>query len=114
MKKHLFYTLMGGSILFFWQFLSHAALNFHADAQAYTPKQLEILANLEALEIEPGQYMLGQPDPSLPREEQEASMEAMAGKPWGVLNYQTVDHTDMTMNLIRGFSIALIVASLFF
>jgi len=41
-------------------------------------------------------------------------MEAMAGKPWGVLNYQTVDHTDMTMNLIRGFSIALIVASLFF
>ena len=114
MKKHIIYTFLGGAILFFWQFLSHKELNIHADAQTYTPKQLEILASLEALDIEPGQYMLGQPDPSLPKEEQEASMKAQAGKPWGVLNYQTVDNSNMMMNLIRGFSIALIVAALFF
>ncbi|NCZ95460.1 MAG: hypothetical protein EBZ16_08065 [Flavobacteriia bacterium] len=64
MKKHLLYTLIGGTILFFWQFLSHAALNLHADAQQYTPVQSEILDAIAAAGLEPGQYMLGQPGPT--------------------------------------------------
>ena len=47
-KKHLLYTLIGGTILFFWQFLSHAALNLHADAQQYTQVQSEILDAIAA------------------------------------------------------------------
>ena len=114
MKKHLLYTLLGGTILFFWQFLSHAALNLHADAQQYTPKQTEILDAIAAAGLEPGQYMLGQPGPTETMEEWEAAMESLQGKPWGLLNYQTVDHSDMVMPLVRGYIIAFIVAALFF
>ncbi len=41
-------------------------------------------------------------------------MESLQGKPWGLLNYQTVDHSDMVMPLVRGYIIAFIVAALFF
>jgi len=114
MKKHLIYTLLGGTILFFWQFLSHAALNLHAASQEYTPLQTEILEAISATGIEPGQYMLGQPGPTETMEAYEMAAEAFVGKPWGLLNYQTADHTDMTMNLVRGYLIALIVAALFY
>jgi uncharacterized membrane protein YeaQ/YmgE (transglycosylase-associated protein family) len=114
MKKHLLYTLIGGTILFFWQFLSHAALNLHADAQQYTPVQSEILDAIAAAGLEPGQYMLGQPGPTETMEEWESAMDALEGNPWGLLNYQTVDHSDMIMPLIRGYLIAFIVAALFF
>ena len=114
MKKHLLYTLIGGTILFFWQFLSHAALNLHADAQQYTPVQSEILDAIAAAGLEPGQYMLGQPGPTETMEEWESAMDALEGKHWGLLNYQTVDHSDMIMPLIRGYLIAFIVAALFF
>ena len=114
MKKHLIFTLLGGTILFFWQFLSHAALNLHADAQQYTPKQTEILDAIAASGLEPGQYILGQPGPTDSPEAWEAAMESLQGKPWGLLNYQTVDHSDMVMPLVRGYIIAFIVAALFF
>ncbi len=114
MKKHLIYTLLGGTILFFWQFLSHAALNFHADAQEYTPMQTELLEAIAATGLEPGQYMLGQPGPTETMEEYEMAAEALVGKPWALLNYQTEDHSDMTMNLVRGYLIALLVAALFY
>ena len=114
MKKHLIFTLLGGTILFFWQFLSHAALNLHADAQQYTPKQTEILDAIAASGLVPGQYMLGQPGPTDSPEAWEAAMESLQGKPWGLLNYQTVDHSDMVMPLVRGYIIAFIVAALFF
>ena len=58
--------------------------------------------------------MLGQPGPTETMEEWEAAMESLQGKPWGLLNYQTVDHSDMVMPLVRGYLIALIVAALFF
>ena len=112
MKKHLIFALIGGSILFFWQFLSHAAMNLHAQSQEYTPKQLAILNAIEAYGLEPGQYFLGMPDPEATEQEKESMSASFADKPWGILNYQT-EPNGMTMNLIRGFLIAILVAGLF-
>ena len=56
MKRLLFSSLAGGLILFFWQFLSFAAVNLHRSAQQYTPHQDEILAKLAELDLEEGMY----------------------------------------------------------
>ena len=63
MKNPIVYTLVGGLVLFVWQFLSYAAINLHGEAQAYTPKDQEILAFLETIELEHGMYALGAPSP---------------------------------------------------
>ena len=39
MKNVIVFTLVGSMALFFWQFLSFAGLNLHADAQAHTPSR---------------------------------------------------------------------------
>ena len=42
MKTFLLPTVLGGVILFFWQFLSFAAINLHGEAQEYTPLDRDI------------------------------------------------------------------------
>jgi len=54
MKTFLLSTVLGGLILFFWQFLSFAAINLHGPAQEYTPLDREILAHLDGLNLEEG------------------------------------------------------------
>jgi len=44
--KTFYRALLGGLILFFYQFLSFAGANFHGNAQAYTEKQDTIMAFL--------------------------------------------------------------------
>ena len=46
MKSFVFPTVLGGLLLFFWQFLSFAAINLHGQAQEYTPLDRDILAHL--------------------------------------------------------------------
>lgn len=43
MKKHLIAAIVGAMIIFFWQFLSNAALELPRPAQLYTPKQDTII-----------------------------------------------------------------------
>ena len=90
MKNPIIYTLVGGLVLFVWQFLSYAAINLHGEAQAYTPKDQEILAFLETIELEHGMYALGAPSPEERNDPalQEAYLERTEGQSWGVLNYQ--------------------------
>ena len=38
MKKTVIAALVGGLIIFLWQFLSYALINFHKPAQQYTEK----------------------------------------------------------------------------
>lgn len=46
MKSFVFPTVLGGLLLFFWQFLSFAAINLHGQAQEYTPLDRNILAHM--------------------------------------------------------------------
>lgn len=114
MTKHLLFSLIGGIILFAWLFLSNAMPNFHKAATTYTPKQAELLQKIQEIGLDEGMYMLGQPDPSLSQAEQKASMDAMEGQPWAVLNYHKSNSMNMAMPMIRGVLVCFVVAFLLF
>ena len=58
MKKYLLFSLLGGLILFVYQFLSHAAIDLHKDFHQYTDKQDTITSFLQRLNLEEGSYMM--------------------------------------------------------
>jgi hypothetical protein len=113
MKKTLLFSLVGGIILFVWQFISFAMPNLHESSMKYTPLQDEVLAALENSGLEEGMYMLGQPNPELPSDEAKQAMEKYEGKPWAILNYQSENTDKMAMNMIRGLIICFIIAYIF-
>ena len=114
MKRLLFSSLAGGLILFFWQFLSFAAVNLHRSAQQYTPHQDEILAKLAELDLEEGMYALGSPSPEEAADYNgplgEQYINDHQGKPHAVLNYHHELDLTMTSNLIRSLVMNLLTA----
>ena len=91
MKKMIIGALVGGLILFGWQFVSWGALNLHEAQQKYTPKQDSVLAYLGTQFSEDGAYMMPTFAPGTSREEMEKKMKVMEGKPW----VQVVYHKSM-------------------
>ncbi len=114
MKRKILFSILGGLIIFIWQFLSHAGLNLHKSASEYTPKQNEILTKLEEIGLEQGKYLLGQPDPSKSHEEMEKDMSKYENKPWAVINYQKQMSMNMAMPMIRGIVVDILIAFLMF
>jgi len=114
MKNKILFTLIGGVIIFVWQFLSFALINFHHSAMEYTPHQDEILAKLEELNLKEGMYFLGQPDPSLSMDEQEEVMQKYDGKPFATINYRKEMSMDMVMPMVRSIIIDFIIAYFLF
>jgi hypothetical protein len=114
MKKAILFALLGGIVLFAWQFLAWAMPNFHNKAQQYTPVQDVILQAIHDSGLKQGMYVLGQPDPKLSGQESESAMKQYEGKPWAVLNYREKNDSGMAMNMIRGFMMMVLVSLLFF
>lgn len=102
MNKLIVASLVGGILLFVWQFLSWSVINLHADTTSHTPKQDTILAFLESQQLEPGFYFLPTTPKGTSQEEQQSYMESAAGKPWAQLYYHGSMNTNMSMNMIRG------------
>ena len=102
MKKSLIGAVVGGIIIFIWQFISWGAVNLHKPAQQYTPKQDAVMAVLNNNLEEGGYYIPNLPD-GASTEEQQKAMQEMAGKPWATVQYHKSMDTNMTMNMIRGF-----------
>jgi len=69
LKKYLLFGLVGGLILFFWQFLSNAALDFHHDFHRYTEHQDQITHYIDSLQLEEGSYMMPMYPSGLSQEE---------------------------------------------
>jgi len=111
MKKQLIATLVGGLILFFWQFLSWSVLNVHAANFQYTANQDKIMETL-VQNLDEGSYMLPQAPPGSSPEEQQAYMESQSGKPWTTISYHKAFNTNMGMNMFRGFVIDLVAVFL--
>ena len=101
MKKTLIGTLVGGLILFFWQFLSWSLLNVHGAETAYTPNQEKIMAFLSE-NIEEGSYMLPTVPPGASEAEFNQLNESSMGKPWAQISYHNSRDMNMGMNLLRG------------
>jgi hypothetical protein len=108
MKKTLIGALVGGIIIFIWQFLSWSLINFHESAQQYTPKQDAIMNVLKSEGLEEGGYIL----PMLPKtattEEWQQFMTNAEGKPWASIQYHNAMKNDMMMNIIRGLVVNII------
>lgn len=112
MKKLLLGSILGGLIIFIWQFLSFALLELHRPASQYTPKQEEILSFLNTQFTESGSYVVpNYPDDASTQEKQDLS-KSSEGKPWAVISYHKTMEADMTMNMIRGFLIDIVMAGL--
>ena len=113
MKKLLIGSVVGGLIIFIWQFLSYAAINFHKPIQQYTDKEDVIMNFLNSQGLEEGGYILpGMPE-GISKEDYEAKMEKMEGKPWASLQYHKEHENNMTMNMIRGFIVNVLAVYLF-
>jgi hypothetical protein len=113
MKKLIIGSLVGGIILFFWQFLSWSLLNLHYDAHQYTPNENAILQTLTTQLNKEGGYMV----PGLPKdatsEQHEAAMESGKGKPWAVISYHQANDINMGMNMARGFIVNILIIAFF-
>ena len=111
MKKQLIATLVGGILLFVWQFLSWALINVHCTQFTYTPNQDKIMEALTQ-NLDEGEYMMPMPAPNSTPEQQQAFMETSAGKPWATLAYHKSMSSEMGMNMFRAIVIDLLAVFL--
>lgn len=103
MKKTIVAALVGGIIIFAWQFVTWGAFNLHKAQQQYTPKQDSILNYLGTQFNEDGAYMLPSFPPGTSDAEMEKQMKAMEGKPWAqVVYHKSMPGMDkMLVNIVR-------------
>ncbi|MCC7467273.1 MAG: hypothetical protein IT261_13425 [Saprospiraceae bacterium] len=112
MKKQLVATLVGGLILFVWQFLSWSMLPVHQSEYGYTANQDKIMEALNQSLTEEGTYMIPGVPPGASQEEAQTAMQAANGKPWASISYHKSMNTAMGMNMFRGFVVDLLSAFL--
>jgi len=113
MKKLLIGALVGGIILFICQFLSWTVLNLHYNAYQYTDQQDAIMNSLSTQIEKEGQYMLPSLPPDATREQHEAAMKTMAGKPWALVTYHQSMDMNMGSNMIRGLIVDMLIVGFF-
>ena len=101
--KMIIGVVVGGFLVFLWQFLSWAMLNLHGSEQKYTAEQDAILQMLGENLPEEGTYFLPTFPPGTSSEDQQKMMEASSGKPWAQISYHKAMNTNMGMNMLRGF-----------
>jgi hypothetical protein len=113
MKKLLIGALVGGIILFICQFLSWTVLNLHYNAYQYTDKQDAIMNSISSQIEKEGQYMIPSLPPDATREQHEAAMKTMAGKPWALVQYHQSMDMNMGSNMIRGLIVDMLIVGFF-
>jgi len=96
-------ALVGGLLVFIWQFLSWTMLNMHGSQQKYTPNQDSILNFLSTQLTEDGTYFLPNAASGATQEDQQKLMESSAGKPWAQISYHKTMNMAMGMNMVRGY-----------
>lgn len=112
MKKQIIAILVGGIILFIWQFLSWAAIPIHKSEYGITPNQDKILEALAQNLTEEGTYFIPGLSHDATEEQRTAFMNERSGKPWATIRYHSAMSSDMGMNMFRGFVVDLLVAFL--
>ncbi|MFN0173873.1 MAG: hypothetical protein ACKVU0_04420 [Saprospiraceae bacterium] len=112
MKKQLIATIVGGLILFIWQFLSWSTLGVHNSEHGYTANQDKIMEALNQNLTEAGTYMVPGVPPGTSHEQAEALMQPNMGKPWASISYHKSFNMNMGMNMFRGFVVDLLAAFL--
>lgn len=101
MKKQLIASIVGGIIIFLWQFLSWTMLHIHDSNQKYTANQDVILEALTQNLTDDGTYFMPNAAPGSSREETQNTMNSYMGKPWAIVSYHSSFEMNMGMNLFR-------------
>lgn len=109
MKKWIVAPIVGGVILFLWQFFSWTFSGLHDAEAQYTPKQDSIMAALSANLDKDGTYMLPTCPPGSSWAEQEKLGNSLAGKPWAIVTYHTSMNPDMVLPMTRGLLINILI-----
>jgi hypothetical protein len=110
-KRNIIACLVGGIIIFIWQFMSNVLLPIQKPVQLYTSAQDTIMSVIKANISETGTYLLPNASPSMPKTEADAYMQSNVGKPWALVHYIKDTNFNMGLNMFRGV-IADIVAML--
>ena len=113
MKKVITGAIVGGFIIFIWQFLSFALINFHKPAQAYTDKQEAIMNFLNSQQLKEGGYILPNLPDNATMNDHEKHMKAAEGKPWASIQYHSSLKNNMVMNMVRGLLVNIVIVFLF-
>ena len=103
MQKLIIGSLVGGLILFIWQFLSYSTFDLHYNQMAYTPNQDEIMSCLDGKISEGEYYMIRAPKGDM--EGQARVMEERLGQPWAAIQYHDSMENTFFSNLGRAFVI---------
>ena len=106
-------ALVGGLIIFIWQFLSWTMLDLHYPAQQYTPKQDSILAYLNTQFDSSGGYFMSRTPKGAPDDEMKKHEEEMKGKSWAQIAYHKSYDASMGMNILRAFVTDILVVLFF-
>ena len=101
MKKPLIASLVGGLILFVWQFMSWQLFNLHYSQNSYTANQDEIHEFLRN-NLTEGEYFIKTVPKGASNEEMQALQESVVGQPWMQIKYHEKWDMNMPMNLTRG------------
>ena len=104
MKQLIIGSLIGGLLLFLWQFLSWSILNVHGNQMKYTDKQDEILKVLSE-NLKEGEYFLPTLPPGYSSEQEQTYMAELEGKPWAQVSYHPEWKVSMGSNMARAFLI---------
>lgn len=94
-------SLVGGIIIFIFQFLSWGILDLHWPAHQYTPKQDSILAYLNTQFDSSGGYMLPNTPKGASQEEMKSLGETHAGRPWIQIAYHKSLDTSMGIRMVK-------------
>ena len=116
MKKIIIGAIVGGLIIFLWQFLSFAAINFHRPAQGHTEKQDAIMNFLNSQGLKEGGYIMPTVADDASSDEMKKQMNDSDGKPWASIQYHNEAQnsmSDMMMNMVRGFLVNIAIVFLF-
>lgn len=109
--KFIIGSLVGGLILFIYQFLSWGALDLHYSDMQFTPAGDQILESLNRANLEEGHYFI----PRGPKGNQAAAEQIAkyhAGQPWARVEYFESFKAPGPMNFIRGLIIDIVAAGL--
>jgi hypothetical protein len=95
--------LVGGFILFIWQFVSNTFGGIHTPNQQYVAGQDAIMAAINANITETGTYMIPNVPATTSMDEKNKFMEAGIGKPQAEIHYIKDTNFSFVSNLLRGY-----------
>jgi len=106
-------ALVGGIIIFIWQFLSWTALDLHQSAQQYTPKQDSILAYLNTQFDSSGGYFMPRTPKGASSDDMKKLEETTMGKPWVQIAYHKSYDASMVVNILKALVTDIVIVLLF-